>query len=70
MVHKLKQLVHEGLEDLEPEAQDERLQLHKDQAQVLHVDNQLALQALDQDKHHQDKRQLEGNEELIFTHKR
>ena len=69
-MHKLKQLVLVELEDLELEAQDERLQLRKDQAQVLHVDNQLALQALDQDKHHQDKRQLEGNEELIFTHKR
>ena len=69
-MHKLKQLVHEGLEDLVPEAQDERLQPHKDQAQVLHVDNQPALEAQDQDKHHQDRRQLEDNEELIFTHKR
>ena len=67
--HKLKQLVHVGLADLGPVAQNDRQQRHKDQAQVIHEDKQLVPEAPDQDRQHQDKRQLGGNEELIFTHK-
>ena len=66
--HKLKQQVHVWLEDLATEALEERPQVHKEQVQEIHEDNQPVLEALDLDKHHKDRRQLEDNEELIFTH--